>query len=98
MQIVTSVLLTKEEAVSVVVTGAEIYLPLRELVNIEAEIKRLEDERTLLMSEVLRSAGKISNEGFLAKAPPALIEQERTKLAGYEAKLAQVEKRLGELK
>ncbi|MBT9135592.1 MAG: Valine--tRNA ligase [Firmicutes bacterium] len=98
VQIVTSVPLTKEEAVSVVVTGAEIYLPLRELVNIEAEIKRLEDERTLLMSEVLRSAGKISNEGFLAKAPPALIEQERVKLAGYEAKLAQVEKRLGELK
>lgn len=88
----------KGEAVSIVAAGAEIYLPLAELVDIEAEIKRLTDELTVLQSEVARSAGKLANEGFRAKARQELIEAEQSKLSAYEAKLAQVEKKLAELK
>ncbi|MBS4053561.1 MAG: valine--tRNA ligase [Thermaerobacter sp.] len=98
VQIVPSSPFAKGEAVGVVVAGAEIYLPLAELVDVEAEIKRLSEEQKALQSEVARSAGKLANEGFRAKARPELIEAEQSKLAAYEAKLSQVEKKLAELK
>ena len=89
---------TKGEAVAIVATGAEIYLPLSELVDVTAEISRLEKEHATLVAEVGRASLKLKNEGFLAKAKPMLIDQEKAKLAEYETKLAQVEKRLSELK
>jgi len=89
---------SKAEAVTVVATGAEIFLPLAELIDINAEIGRLEKERDTLVSEVRRATGKLNNEGFVAKAPASLIEQEKAKLLEYEAKLTQIEKRLAELK
>jgi len=88
----------KGEAVAIVVTGAEVYLPLSELVDVAAEISRLEKEQATLVAEVSRASTKLQNEGFLAKARAPLIEQEQAKLAEYEAKLAQVERRLSELK
>lgn len=86
------------QAVSIVVTGAEVFLPMNELVDISAETNRLEKEREALKAEVSRAKGKLANEGFVAKAPASLIEQEKTKLAEFEAKLTQLEKRLQELK
>ena len=88
----------KGEAVTIVVTGAEVYLPLSELVDVIAEISRLEKEQATLIAEVNRSSAKLQNEGFLAKAKPLLIEQEKAKLVEYETKLAQVERKLAELK
>jgi len=97
VQVIEKSPFVKNEAVSIVVTGAEIYLPLKELVDLEAEVKRLMDEKAMLQGEVLRAQSKLSNEGFIAKAPAALVEQEKGKLLGYETKLAQVAKRLQEL-
>lgn len=86
------------QAMSAVVSGAEIFLPLAGLINIEEEITRLEKELEKWAKEVKLVNGKLSNERFVSKAPEALVAEERAKLADYEDKYATVEKRLAELK
>ena len=63
--------------VSVVTEGAQILMPLAELVDFEAELKRLEKERAATQSNLERLNAKLANEGFLAKAPAAVVAQER---------------------
>ena len=87
-----------EDAVSAMIPGADIYIPLAELVDIEKEIARLEKEKTRLQKEIARSHGMLGNERFLAKAPAAKVQEEKDKLANYEQMMAQVEERLGQLK
>ena len=60
------------------------------MVDIDAEIARLSAEEKKFESEIARIDVKLSNEGFVAKAPAAVVEAERTKRAGYEEKLASV--------
>ena len=86
------------QAMSAVVSGAEIFMPLAGLINIEEEIARLEKELDKWAKEVKLVSGKLSNERFVSKAPEALVATEREKLADYEAKYATVEKRMAELK
>ncbi|WP_339262539.1 valine--tRNA ligase [Solibacillus sp. FSL W7-1472] len=86
------------QAMSAVVSGAEIFMPLAGLINIEEEIARLEKELDKWAKEVKLVSGKLSNERFVSKAPEALVATEREKLADYEAKFATVEKRIAELK
>lgn len=86
------------QAMSAVVSGAEIFMPLAGLINIEEEIARLEKEHDKWAKEVKLVSGKLSNERFVSKAPEALVATEREKLADYEAKYATVEKRIAELK
>ncbi|MER2106334.1 MAG: valine--tRNA ligase [Solibacillus sp.] len=86
------------QTMSAVVTGAEIFLPLAGLINIDEEIVRLEKELEKWAKEVKLVSGKLSNERFVAKAPEALVAEERAKLADYEEKYATVEKRLADLK
>jgi valyl-tRNA synthetase len=86
------------QAMSAVVSGAEIFMPLAGLINVEEEIARLEKELEKWAKEVKLVSGKLSNERFVAKAPEALVAAEREKLADYEAKYATVEKRIAELK
>ena len=86
------------QAMSAVVSGAELFLPLAGLINIEEEIARLEKELEKWAKEVKLVTGKLSNERFVSKAPEALVNEERAKLADYEDKYATVEKRLEELK
>jgi valyl-tRNA synthetase len=86
------------QAMSAVVSGAEIFMPLAGLINIDEEIARLEKELEKWAKEVKLVSGKLSNERFVAKAPEALVAAEREKLADYEAKFATVEKRIAELK
>ncbi|MEK4426408.1 valine--tRNA ligase [Solibacillus sp. FSL K6-1523] len=86
------------QAMSAVVSGAEIFMPLAGLINIDEEIVRLEKELEKWAKEVKLVSGKLSNERFVAKAPEALVAVEREKLADYEAKFATVEKRIAELK
>jgi valyl-tRNA synthetase len=86
------------QTMSSVVTGAEIFLPLAGLINVEEEIARLEKELEKWAKEVKLVNGKLSNERFVAKAPEALVAEERAKLADYEEKYATVEKRLADLK
>ena len=72
-----------ENAVVLVTDGAKVYLPLAQLVDFEQEKKRLLKEKKKLEDEIERATKKLSNEGFLAKAPQSLIDEEKEKLAKY---------------
>lgn len=87
-----------EKAMSAVVTGAEIYLPLAGLINREEEIARLEKELEKLNQEVERVQKKLSNPNFVEKAPEHVVEKEREKEKDYLEKRAAVLTRLNELK
>ena len=87
-----------EDAVSVVIPGAVVYLPLEDLVDLEKEKERLLKEKEKLAGELTRSKGMLSNEKFLNRAPKAKVQEERDKLAKYEQMMAQVEERLSQMK
>ena len=87
-----------EGAVSVVIAGAEIFLPLEELVDMDKEKERLNKEKENLEKEIQRVSGKLSNQGFVAKAPPNVIEEERAKQAKYQEMLVKVLQRLNSMK
>lgn len=86
-----------EDAVSVVATNATIYMPLSELVDIQKEKERLQKEKEKMQKEVERVEKKLANQGFVAKAPKEVIEEEKAKGEKYRAILAQVEERLAQL-
>ncbi|UOQ46243.1 valine--tRNA ligase [Halobacillus salinarum] len=86
-----------EKAMSAVITGAELFLPLAGLINIKDEIKRLEKELDKWDKEVERVKKKLSNEGFIKKAPEKVVEEERKKETDYLDKRAKVEARIKEL-
>ncbi|PIC63836.1 valine--tRNA ligase [Sporosarcina sp. P13] len=86
------------KTMSAVVTGAELYLPLEGLLDIEEELARLTKELGKWQGEVKRVQGKLSNERFTAKAPAAVVEEERAKEQDYLVKYAAVERRIAELK
>ena len=86
-----------ENAMAGVVGGVEIYLPLKGLIDVEKETARLQKELDKLEKEIGRLTGKLSNEGFLKKAPEAVVAKERGKLAGYEEKKQAVEGRIQDL-
>ena len=83
---------------SAVVTGAELFLPLEGLLNIDEELARLTKELAKWQSEVKRVQGKLSNERFMSKAPEAVVAEERAKEKDYLEKYATVERRMQELK
>ena len=85
-------------AKTAVVSGAQIFVPLADLVNIEDEIKRMTKEEKDLQAEVERSTKKLSNQGFVAHAPEAVINKEKAKKADYENQLQSVQERIQELK
>jgi valyl-tRNA synthetase len=87
-----------EDAVSVVIQDAVVYIPFDELVNISQEIERLEKEQKRLIGEVKRSVGMLANENFVAKAPEIKIKEEKNKLEKYEQMLLQIVERLEQLK
>ncbi|NRD76019.1 valine--tRNA ligase [Bacillus sp. BRMEA1] len=87
-----------EKAMTAVVTGVEIILPLEGLINIEEEIARLQKEYERLNKEVERVQKKLGNEGFIKKAPENVIAEERAKENDYLEKRSVVESRLKELK
>lgn len=89
---------TPEKSVTAVVTGAELFLPLAGLIDIDAEIARLEKEVKHLDSEVERVEKKLANQGFVAKAPAEVIEAERAKGKDYAEKREKVKARLAELR
>lgn len=83
---------------SAVVTGAELFLPLLGLIDLEQEIQRLEKELNLLNSEVERVDKKLSNPGFVNKAPQHVVAEEKAKKKDYSDKREKVLARLNELK
>jgi len=89
---------TPDKAMTAVVTGAEIILPLEGLINIDEEVARLKKEYDKLDKEVERVQKKLSNEGFVKKAPEKVIEEEKAKEKDYLEKRSAVEARIKELK
>lgn len=87
-----------DKAVSAVITGAEVYLPLAGLIDIEQEIARLTKEYEKLQFEVERVQKKLANADFVAKAPEKVIAEERQKEKDYIEKRNKVFARLQELK
>jgi valyl-tRNA synthetase len=72
--------LLTEKVVSQVIEGIEFFIPLGELVDLNKEIERLEKELGSVSAEIARASGKLSNNGFLEKAPKSLVDSERAKL------------------
>ncbi len=87
-----------DKAMTAIVTGAELYLPLAGLIDISQEIARLEKELQTLIGEVQRVEKKLANEGFVAKAPAKVIEEERAKMNDYADKRDKVLARIAELR
>ncbi|HAB93603.1 MAG TPA: valine--tRNA ligase, partial [Lachnospiraceae bacterium] len=85
-------------ALSVILPSAALYLPLADLMDVKAEIARLEKEEKRLQTELKRSAGMLSNEKFLAKAPASKIEAEREKQKAYEEQMRGVLEELENLR
>jgi len=87
-----------EDAVSIVVPGAAVYLPLEDLVDFEQELERLTKEEEKLTKEIARAKGMLSNEKFLSKAPEKKVQEEKEKLEKYTQMLEQVKERMAGLK
>ena len=85
-------------AKTAVISGAQIFVPLADLVNIADEIKRMTKEEKDLQDEVERSTKKLNNQGFVAHAPEAVVNKEKAKKADYESQLQSVQERIQELK
>ncbi|MEI5905663.1 valine--tRNA ligase [Bacillus spongiae] len=95
---ISSSITAPEKAMSAVVTGAELFLPLAGLINIEEEIARLEKELEKWNKEVARVQGKLNNERFVSKAPKNVVDEEREKEKIYIEKRTTVQARIEELK
>ena len=80
-----------DEAVQVITDTATVYIPLSDIIDFEKEKERLNGERKKLLGEIERLEKKLSNEGFVAKAPAAVIDGEKAKLAKYRENLAGVD-------
>ena len=86
-----------EKSASAVTEACELFMPLGELVDVEKELKRLEKDKKSLEGEIARASGKLSNPGFLAKAPANLVEQEKTKLETNKQLLEKLAARIQEM-
>ena len=87
-----------ENAMATVVSGVEVYLPLAGLIDVEKENARLSKELAAIDKELSRVEGKLGNEGFLAKAPEAVIVKEKAKAEELNQKKAAILERLEYLK
>ncbi|MBQ7320411.1 MAG: valine--tRNA ligase [Clostridia bacterium] len=90
--------LNADETVQIVTAAATVYLPLSDIIDTEKEKARLSAEKIRLESEIVRIQKKLENEGFVAKAPAAVVEGERAKLAKYQENLEGVIAALAKLK
>ncbi|MBQ9079807.1 MAG: valine--tRNA ligase [Clostridia bacterium] len=90
--------ISADDSVQIITDSATIFLPMSDIIDVEKERARLNTEKTKLEGEIKRLEGKLSNEGFVAKAPAAVVENERAKLAKYQENLAGVIDALAKLK
>ncbi len=87
-----------EDNFASVVTGeAQCFIPMGELVDTEKELARLTKEKATVESEIKRASGKLSNQGFVAKAPQKLIDEEKAKLEKYTEMLQKINERIASL-
>ena len=83
-----------QNAVSIILDNAKVFIPLEDLVDLEEEKKRLAEEKKKIESEVERAEKMLSNHGFTSKAPEKKVQEERQKLEKYKAMLASIEERM----
>ncbi|HHT50448.1 MAG TPA: valine--tRNA ligase [Eubacteriaceae bacterium] len=83
-----------DNALSIVAEGVEVFIPLEDLIDKEKEIERLEKEKEVLEMELKRVNGKLSNKGFIQKAPTKIVEEEKEKKIKYEEMMKKVLERL----
>ena len=92
---------TEEEipsnAISIIRDDLKLFIPFEDLVDIEQEKMRLEEEKKKVLSEITRAEKMLSNPGFTSKAPKAKIEEEEAKLVKYKAMLEDIENRLSNM-
>jgi valyl-tRNA synthetase len=86
-----------DRAAKLLTAGAELYLPLEGLLDLDEERARLDRELAGLDAERARAAAKLANQAFIEKAPPAVVERARDRLAEVEAALAKVRAQRAEL-
>ena len=86
-----------ENAVSIVTDSATAYIPLAEMIDTEKELARLTKEKEKTEKEIDRLLKKLGNEGFTSKAPAAVVEGERLKLAKYTETLSGIEAAIAQL-
>jgi valyl-tRNA synthetase len=87
-----------DDAVSVLIHQAALYIPFAELVDIEKEIERLTKEEEKMTKEIARAKGMLANPKFVDKAPADKVQAEKDKLEKYTQMLAQIQERLASLK
>lgn len=87
-----------EESASGVVSDVTVYLPLKGMIDVDAEIERLSKEREKLEVQITKTQGMLSNEGFVSRAKPEVVERERIRLAELQASLSQITEQLNRLK
>ena len=86
-----------KNAISIIKNDVKLFIPFEDLVDIEQEKARLEQEKTKTISEIQRAERMLSNSGFTSKAPQAKIDEEKAKLEKYKSMLEEIEGRLQNL-
>ena len=90
--------ISADDSVQIITDSATIFLPLADIIDTEKEMARLSAEEKKLIGEIERIEKKLSNEGFVAKAPAAVVEGEKVKMAKYRENLEGVRAALAKLK
>lgn len=85
-------LVNSNKLISIVASTSNMYIPVLDLIDVNKEIERLNKEEIKLQSEIDRIVKKLSNEGFVSKAPEKVIQEEKNKLAKYESMIEEVRK------
>ena len=86
-----------DEAVAIITEDARLFIPMDELVDFKAELERLEKEKAGVLKEIAFVSGKLNNAGFVAKAPEAVVNEQREKLAKYNEKLSMLEESIAKI-
>lgn len=86
-----------ENNLSVVLDRCEVFIPLKDLIDLDKEIERLKKEKEKIELELKRVRGKLSNDGFVKKAPKEVVDKEREKQQKYEDMMAKVLQRIESL-
>ena len=87
-----------QNAVSIVSSNLELFIPFEDLVDIKEEIERLEKEKAKVLVEKEKTDKMLSNPGFVAKAPAAKVEEEKEKQAKFNEMIKTIEERIAGLK